>query len=54
MSVSLWRWTEECDKQVCVGDCDLCRYVSGDKWEIDPREIEENYIFLWKDVKDVN
>ena len=26
MSVSLWRWTEECEQDpMCVGDCDLCR-----------------------------
>lgn len=24
MSVDLWAWTEECDRRVCVGDCDLC------------------------------
>ena len=24
MSCSLWRWTEECDHRLCVGDCDLC------------------------------
>lgn len=24
MSVSLYRWTEACDGQPCVGDCDLC------------------------------
>ena len=24
MSVSLWRWTEDCDNQYCPGDCDLC------------------------------
>ena len=26
MSVSLWRWTEECDSRICVGDCDLCSF----------------------------
>lgn len=26
MSVSLYRWTEECEQDpMCVGDCDLCR-----------------------------
>lgn len=25
MSCSLYRWTEECEGQPCVGDCDLCR-----------------------------
>lgn len=24
MSVSLYRWTPECDMSVCPGDCDLC------------------------------
>lgn len=24
MSVSKWRWTEECANGICVGDCDLC------------------------------
>ena len=35
MSVSLWRWTEECDKQVCVGDCDLCSYAEESEEEDD-------------------
>ena len=24
MSTSLYRWTEECDRRECPGDCDLC------------------------------
>ena len=24
MSVSMWRWTEECDMSECCGECDLC------------------------------
>lgn len=24
MSVSLYRWTPDCDGQPCVGDCDKC------------------------------
>ena len=24
MSVSKWKWTPECDRGICVGDCDLC------------------------------
>ena len=24
MSVSLWRWSEDCEGVPCVGDCDLC------------------------------
>ena len=24
MSVSKWKWTPDCDKGICVGDCDQC------------------------------
>jgi len=24
VSVSKWKWTPECDRGICVGDCDLC------------------------------
>ncbi len=24
MSVDLYRWTEACEGDYCVGDCDLC------------------------------
>lgn len=24
MSVSKWMWTEECDKGICINDCDRC------------------------------
>lgn len=34
MSVSKWRYTEECDGDYCPGDCDLC-----DK---EPEESEES------------
>ena len=33
MSVSLWRWTEECDKRACCGDCDNCGYEEEDENE---------------------
>lgn len=33
MSVSLWRWTEECDTHICVGDCDLCSYAEESEEE---------------------
>lgn len=33
MSCSLWRWTEECDRRECVGDCDNCSF--------EPTVIEE-------------
>ena len=26
MSCDKWRWTEECDTHLCIGDCDLCIY----------------------------
>lgn len=25
MSTDKWRWTPDCDKDYCIGDCDLCR-----------------------------
>ena len=28
MSVSLWKWTEDCPMDRCTGDCDLCTYES--------------------------
>lgn len=31
MSVSLWRWSEECDGRICVGDCDLCGYEESEE-----------------------
>lgn len=30
MSVSKYRWTEECDTHICVGDCDFCDYNNED------------------------
>ena len=30
MSCDLWRWTEECDTHICIGDCDLCEYNTED------------------------
>lgn len=26
MSVSLWKWTEECEGLPCCGNCDICTY----------------------------
>ena len=31
MSVSLWRWSENCDNQYCPGDCDLCNKEETDE-----------------------
>ena len=39
MSVSLWRWTENCEGQPCPGDCDLCSYEE-DEDEDDNAGIE--------------
>ena len=30
MSVSLWRWSPECDDELCVGDCDNCGFEGED------------------------
>lgn len=30
MSVSKWAWTWDCDRGICVGDCDLCD--KPDQW----------------------
>ena len=35
MSVSKYRWTEECDTHLCIGDCDFCDYNTEDE-EIEP------------------
>lgn len=31
MSVSLWRWTENCEGRFCCGDCDECPYNEEDE-----------------------
>ena len=44
MSVSRWRWTPECDKGICIGDCDRCdkaEYVDTEEKEMDP--LPESY-----------
>lgn len=33
MSVSLWRYFEECNNEYCVGDCDLCNKENEDEEE---------------------
>ena len=33
MSVSLYRWTEECDRRECPGDCDMCHENEEDEDE---------------------
>lgn len=30
MSVSRWRWTEECDRIPCCGNCDECEVEDAD------------------------
>lgn len=32
MSVSLYRYTTNCDGKPCAGDCDLCKEVEQDGW----------------------
>ena len=34
MSVSLYRWTAECDIDFCPGDCDLCEKNKEEEDEI--------------------
>ena len=40
MSVSKWRWTEDCDKGICIGDCDKCDKAVFEEGEND--EIKEH------------
>lgn len=40
MSVSKWRWTEDCDHGICVGDCDKCDKAVFEEGE-DNDEIEK-------------
>lgn len=37
MSCSLWRWTPECDNDLCVGDCDLCNKDAEEEEEDEDR-----------------
>ena len=40
MSVSKWRWTEDCDHGICIGDCDKCDkavFEEGENNEIKER-----------------
>lgn len=39
MSVSLWAWTERCEGQPCVGDCDLCGKAEQEEEEEDNDDI---------------
>ena len=49
MSVSKWRWTPECDKGICVGDCDLC-----DKAEVTKMDKRtETFLNLVKEHPDL-
>lgn len=33
MSVSLWRWSKECEGRPCCGDCDECGEDDDEKEE---------------------
>lgn len=35
MSVSLWAWREECDRDYCPGDCDYCKKAEESEDEKD-------------------
>lgn len=59
MSVSLFRWTEDCDQDpMCVGDCDLCRKeVMEDKYNEAgiPVEIEaDGFITRFETLERIN
>lgn len=48
MSVNKWCWTPECDKGICINDCDNCEKAAyKDTVEVirkkhqDPEEISE-------------
>lgn len=38
MSVDKWRWTPDCDRDVCVGDCDLCNKNTEEEEEAEEDE----------------
>lgn len=38
MSTDKWRWTPDCDRDVCVGDCDLCTKNTEDEEEAEEDE----------------
>ena len=33
MSVDRWAWTEECEMEICCGECDLCCHRPDDEYE---------------------
>ena len=39
MSVSLWRYTEQCEGRPCPGDCDCCEY-DPDEVTITPPTVD--------------
>lgn len=41
MSVSKWKYTEECDGEYCCGDCDLCDKEPEEESEDLTDEINE-------------
>lgn len=42
MSVSLWRWTKDCDSHPCCGDCDNCS--KEDDYKLTKEQVEN----LWE------
>ena len=46
MSVSKWRYTEECDGDYCCGDCDLCDKEFGEFYNNEDEKVEEFMRFL--------
>jgi len=41
MSASKWKWTPECDRGICIGDCDRCDRAVDDKEEAFKTVLEE-------------
>lgn len=48
MSVSKWRYTEDCDGDYCIGDCDLCSKNNEEK------TITDNIIWQYKDNEPID
>ena len=41
MSVSKWLYTEECDGEPCVGDCEFCGILGDEDYEYYLQKNEE-------------
>lgn len=48
MSCSKWRWTKECDGQLCPGDCDFCSLETAYD---ELKEAEAKYMLSWLHVQ---